>query len=214
MDYTQLVAAKTTSNSIANWLNWSLAPVTEILAEAEAYIYGQLRVREMKALATGTIADGDLTLAMPTGFIASISFRRIGQTAGRIDILDSEHMESRNNIDGDGVFMEGVPTECQIIGDPPVAYFNCESDAAYPYRLVYFKRPTALGPSNLTNFLTTRYPKLLRLACVMEGFNFKKEYELAAKEEKRVKQLIFEANSEYDLGEQANRYEMFANNDD
>lgn len=214
MNYTQLVAPKTTSNSISNWLNWGLAPVTEILAEAEAYLYGQLRVREMKKLATGDISDGDLTLTFPSDFIAPISFRRIGQTAGRIDILDSEHMESRNAIDGDGAFLEGVPSSCQIIGDPPVAHFDCEANQDIPYRLIYFARLTALGPSNLTNFLTTRYPKLLRVACVMEGFNFKKEYDLAAKEEKRLKEMIFEANSEYDLGEQANRQEMFSNNDD
>ena len=59
MNYTQLVAAKTTANSIAAWLNWDLAPSTDILAEAETYLYGKLRVQAMKSLATGTIALKD-----------------------------------------------------------------------------------------------------------------------------------------------------------
>lgn len=213
MNYTQLVAPKTTANSIAAWLNWDLAPATDILAEAEAALYSQLRVREMKALATGTIATGALTLSMPADFIASLSFRRTGSTAGKINILDSEHMEGRNQIDGDGVFIEGVPTECQIIGDPPVAYLNCEANDDFPYRLVYFKRPTALASGNLTNFLTVRYPKLLRVACLMEGHFFKKEHELARTYETRVEEMIYKANSEYDLGEQANRTEMFSEDD-
>lgn len=210
MNYTQLVASKATANSIAAWLNWDLAPSTDILAEAESALYSQLRVREMKTMTTGTIADGDLTLAMPTDFIASISLRRSGSAAGPITILDSQHMEERNQIDGTGAFIEGVPTECQIIGDPPVAYLNCEANDAFPYRLVYFKRPAALSGSNLNNFLTVRYPKLLRVACLMEGHFFKKEYELARTYETRVEEMIYKANSEYDLGEQANRTEMFS----
>ena len=65
MNYTQLVDAKTTANSIAAWLNWDLAPSTDILAEAETYLYGKLRVQAMKSLATGTIALNDLSLTMP-----------------------------------------------------------------------------------------------------------------------------------------------------
>lgn len=214
MDYTQLVADKTTANSIKAWLNWDKAPSTDILTEAEAYIYSQLRVREMKHLATGQIDDGDQTYSMPSDFIASISFRRIGASAGKINILDSEHLESRNAIDADGNFIREVPTDCQIIGDPPIAYLNCEPNDNFPVRLVYWRRLPALSGSNLTNFLTVRYPKLLRLACIMEGYNFKKEYDLAAKEEQRVEGMIYKANSEYDLGEQANRTEMFSDNDD
>lgn len=213
MDYAQLVAAKTTANSIKAWLNWDGAPVTDILTEAEAYIYGKLRVREMKEIDTGTIADGDLTLALPDNYLAAISFRRIGSSAGKISILDSQHMETRNAIDADGVFVEGVPNACQIIGDPPVAYFNCESDAAYPYRLVYWGRKTALSGANTTNFLTSRYPKLLRTACLMAGYDFYKNPSEQAKHETRLEKLIFEANAEYDLGEQANVFETYQEDD-
>lgn len=213
MDYAQLVAPKATANSIRAWLNWDLAPVTDILTEAEAYIYGKLRVREMKELDTGTIDDGDLTLALPDNFIAALSFRRIGPSAGKIAILDSQHMETRNAIDADGVFTESEPTECQIIGDPPVAYFNCEADDAYPYRLVYWARKPALSVSNTTNFLTSRYPKLLRTACLMAGYDFYDQPDKQAAHEKRLEKLIFEANAEYDMGEQGNVFETYQEDD-
>ena len=214
MDYAQLVAAKTTANSIKAWLNWDLAPSTDILAEAETYIYDKLRIREMKLIATGTINDGDLTLAMPTYFLAPISFRRIGASAGRITIFDSDQMESRNVIDQDGNFVEAVPTECQIIGDPPVVYFNVESDDDYDYRLVYWGRKAPLSGSNTTNFLTNRYPKMLRTACLMSGYEFYKQPDQEKKYEGRLEKLIFEANSMYDLGEQANRFETYQDEDD
>lgn len=213
MDYAQLVAAKTTANSIKAWLHWSLAPSTDILEEAQAYIYGKLRVREMKLIATGNIPLAALTLAMPATFIAPISFRRIGAAAGRIRIFDSEHMETRNIIDGDGNFVEAAPSACQIVGDPAVAYFDCESDDIYPYRLVFWSRPAALSGANLTNFLTTRYPKMLRTACLMEGYNFYQKPDRALVEEKKLEKLIFEANVEYDMSEQANQLETYQEDD-
>lgn len=215
MDYSQLVAGKSTANSIKSWINWDIAPSTDILTEAEAFIYSKLRVREMKKLLTGTqIDDGDQSYAMPADFIASISFRRIGPSAGKIHILDSEHMEGMNDIDADGLFIRGIPDKCQIIEDPPIAYFNCEPNDDFPVRLVYFRRLPALSVGNPTNFLTTRYPTLLRTACLMQAWRFKKAYDLAEVEQQNLMGLIETANSEYDLGEQANRYEMFSDNDD
>lgn len=209
MNYTQLVATKTTANSICAWLNWDLAPATDILAEAESYLYSKLRVQAMKTLATGNVAALSNTLVMPTDYLAPISFRRIGAAAGIIEVLDSEHMEERNAIDATGAFMKSVPTECQIIGDPATAYFNVQTDVIYPYRLVYWARKTALSGSNLTNFLTNRYPTLLRSACLMRGFEYKKEWDAAGLNEKRLALLIYDANAEYDMGESINRFETY-----
>lgn len=215
MDYAQLVADKSNRSSIKGWLNWDIAPSADILAEAEAFIYSQLRVREMKKLLQGVqIASGSKSYALPSDFIASISFRRIGQYAGRIDIFDSDHMESRNIIDANGDFISAVPMCCQIIEDPPVAYFDCKALADIPLRLVYWRRLPALSVSNTTNFLTNRYPLLLRAACLAQGFAFKKEANLASENRQMAADLIFSANAEYDLGEQANRQEMFSSNDD
>ena len=209
MNYTQLVASKTTANSISAWLNWDLAPVTDILAEAEAHLYSKLRVQAMKTPATGTIALNALNLSFPTDYLAPISFRRIGASAGVIEIFDSQQMEERNCIDSTGNFIKSVPTECQIIGDPAIAYFNVQSDAAYPYRLIYYARKAALSPSNLTNFLTNRYPNMLRAACLFRGFDFKKEYEASDRYAKQLQMLIYDANAEYDMGESINRFETY-----
>ena len=72
-----------------------------------------------------------------------------------------------------------------------------------------FRSKSALSGSNLTNFLTTRYPTLLRTACLFRGFDYKKEYEAADRNEKRLQTLIYDANAEYDMGESINRFETY-----
>ena len=209
MDYAQLVADKNTANSIKNWLNWGGAPVEDILAEAQAYVYNELRVREMIELDVDTLTLGSQSKAMPADYIKAISFRRTGASAGVIDILDSEHMEGRNQIDASNTFLTATPTECQILGDPAVAYFNVKSDAAHPYRLVYYARPADLSGVNTTNFLTRRYPKLLRTACLMAGFEHYKNPDQEAKYEERLQRLIHEANAVFDEEQQSYRLEMY-----
>lgn len=212
MNYTQLVADKGTANSIKNWLNWGLAPVEDILAEAEAYIYNELRVREMILKFEGTLTIGSNVQLMPDDYIAPISFRRTGASAGKIEILDSEHQESRNIIDATNTFVTATPTECQIIGDPAIARLNTKSDLAHPYSLVYYARPEALGSGNTENFLTRRYPKMLRKACLMAGYEHYKNPDQEAKYEKQLEALIFKANANFDEEKQSYRLEMHPGN--
>lgn len=65
---------------------------------------------------------------------------------------------------------------------PLIYYFNqsyiqldSPPDQQYPYLLTYYQQPAALSGSNATNFLTSRYPRLLRAACMMAGAEWTKE---------------------------------------
>ena len=213
MNYTQLVADKSTANSIKSWVNWANVPSTDILEEAEAYIYDKLRVREMTTIAAGTIALNATSLALPTTYLKALSFRRIGPTAGRIHILDPQHQEERNAIDSSGNWIAGIPNTCQILDDPPVAYFDCKASQAIPYRLVYLGRKAALGSGNQTNFLTSRYPKLLRTACIMAAYENIKDMPNAQKYQRDLMGLITEANAAFDEEQQTYRLETHPGDD-
>ena len=207
--YSTLVGTKETDGSIKNWINWNKAPATTILTEAEAFIYSQLRVREMRKLTSGTITEGASTLAMPADFIAPISFRRTGNSAGIIEVLDEAHFESLLALDESNAFMEGTPTKCMIIEEPPIAYFDCEADDDITYRLVYFARPAALSASNETNWLTTRYPMLLRATCLGFANQHYKDSAAAGEWLSAASGLIASANSEDDQARQILRVENY-----
>ena len=55
MNYSDLVATKTTAGSIKQWLNHDGVPSTTILEEAEAWVYQRLRIRQMITSSAGTL---------------------------------------------------------------------------------------------------------------------------------------------------------------
>jgi hypothetical protein len=209
ISYSELVATKSTLNSIKGWINWDLAPATDILSDSEAFIYSSLRIREMKRIATGSILAGSTFLAMPPDFIAPRSFKRIGDSAGKIDILDDKMFEDTLPLDQNGAYPKATPTKCTIYDDPPFAYFDAEADKDYPYRLVYWRRPEALAMTNETNFLCARYPMLLRSTCLGYANLYMKQPDVAEQWLTVAGGMITQANSDYDLGEQANRVENY-----
>jgi hypothetical protein len=211
VDYNELIASKATANSICNWINWDLTPSTSILTEAEAAIYSKLRVSEMESLDEGTIAQGATSLEMPADFIAAKSFRRVGQTAGVIPVLDRQLFEERLPLDSDGSFQSGPPMECTIYGDPQTAYFNFAADVDTDYRLLYFSRPAALSVSNPTNWLTRQYPLVVRATCLWLGFMHRKEFQAAQVWAGIAASLLDACNGNGDLAQAINQFEMFWN---
>jgi hypothetical protein len=77
------------------------------------------------------------------------------------------------NYDGNG---NRVPMQ------PTMYWFNAQyfqfdqpSDQAYPYLLTYYQKPADLSVANPTNFLTSRYPRLLRSAIMLNVCEWLKE---------------------------------------
>lgn len=168
--YTVLTGSKTTTGSIANWVNRSDLPTDNILIEAEAWIYERLRVREMQSRVVFQVDSGSNTEALPADFLDPISWTPYGYT----DPLPYYHEDLlQDQRDTDGTLQSGTPSRWVIIGE--TVYVDVSASSNFVGQLHYFSRPDALSGSNDTNFLTTRYPSLLRHACMAHAFEHMKD---------------------------------------
>jgi hypothetical protein len=196
VDYSTLVAAETTVGSIKYAINYSRIDAAGILTEAQAWIYTRLRVREMISTANVAIADEATTASLPTGFLDPIQFGIPGHMP-RIKFKDAETFRAELGWDEDAALPEGPPTRWTVIDE--TIQFDHKADQAYTAKLAYFKTPTALSASNETNWLTSRYPTLIRRVCTMFAAEARKEYDLMDRSEIKALELIQEIRKESDL---------------
>lgn len=196
MNYTTLVADATTEGSIKYAINYSRIDSAGILEEAQAWIYQRLRVRQMMASANVSISSAASTASFPTGYLDPLQLSIPGYVS-RIRLKDVEWFRSHLGWDEDAVMPEGVPSYwCDF---DTTINFDTKADQAYTAKMIYFKKPDALSGSNLTNWLTDRYPTLLRRVCLMFAAEARKEYEIMDRAEMRALQAIDEIRAESDL---------------
>lgn len=174
INYTTLTAAKTTSGSIANWVNRSDAPVTNILTEAQAWIYERLRVREMLSSGTLAFSSDSASASLPSDFLDPVQVKVYNQTA-ELPYVDPAALAQ--DLDSGGSVRAGTPARYTILGTNAILDVKVSSSTSMA--LLYYATPTALGTSNETNFLTTRYPTALRLACLAFAYQHLKDSERA-----------------------------------
>lgn len=172
MDYSTLVAGKTTSGSLANWVNRSDLPTVTILAEAQAWVYQRLRVREMQERQVPfTFTTSGNSVALPSRFLDPISFIPYGYSDPLPFVEESQLGDVR---DEDGNLYESTPSRWAIIGE--TAYVDTQPVETFSGVLHYFKQPADLAAtSNETNFITIRYPSLLRFACMAVAYQHMKD---------------------------------------
>lgn len=172
INWTTLTGLKTVSGSIPNFVNRSDLPVTNILLEAEAFIYQRLRVREMVTDATFTFDDNTSSEALPAAFLDPIQYVP-WEWGSPLPFVSPEGFFPPR--DTDGAIEDGTPSCWTIIG--VTAYIDATIDDSdnYSGRLMYYAQPEALSASNETNFLTSRYPTLLRQACMYKAYEFMKD---------------------------------------
>ena len=141
INWTTLTAAKTTEGSIKNWVNRSDIPVTNILLEAEAWIYQTLRVREMVVDEAFTFDASSSSEALPSGFLDPIQFVPYGWAAP----LEFWHEANfRPNRSSAGVLESAAtPSKWTIIGE--TAHIDVLLSASFSGRLMYYDTPTAAG---------------------------------------------------------------------
>lgn len=173
MDYTALVASKSTPGSLKSWVNRDTIDPATILTEAEALIYQTLRHWRMKADDTATMTIGADSIALPDDFIAPRDLRITGIYACRLRKGDERSVQARWQYDSAGVRVNEQPRWYYLSGQ--AAVFDNPPDQAYPVLLSYWSRPAPLSATNLTNFLTTDNPRLLRVACMLSATEFEKE---------------------------------------
>ena len=205
MTYSDLIASKANTESVAYWVNSTLLPVTSILTDAQAFIYSQLRIREMRASATLSIATGDFTAPLPTGFIDPIVMVDNYGTKVRL-FGDEEKLMRARSYDSSGVLQPGLIARYAVFNE--LFQFDCKSSqtSTVTFQSLYYKLPDPLGPSNQTNFLTTRYPHLLRQTLIAMAYAFLKNDEGEKSAMAKVVAFIQSANEESDLSRRGADY--------
>jgi hypothetical protein len=176
MTYTQLVADKSTSGSIARWVNDSTIDSATIVLEAEAFIYRRLRHRLMtNDSATGSMVIGQDNVLLPLDHIDTRKFIITGGVNWGYSILKKKILEDvwrEYSYDATGARQQGAPT-C-FYTNPTQVKFNNAPDQAYSYQMAYYAQLTPLATS-LTNFITATYPRLMRCACMIFASEFIKD---------------------------------------
>lgn len=194
MNYASLVAGKETSGSIKRWINHSDLDSETILEEAQALIFQTLRIREMRSESDLSLIIGDRSKVLPSGFQDPIAL---------FDITNNTRLRLRTEIDlqkrryyESGTLVSGTPMNFAIFGE--ALQFEYRYDAAATLKLIFFKRPDALSADNVTNWLTDRYPHLLRSACMAQAFAFRNNDERQSAELAKLAAYIAKTNAESD----------------
>lgn len=192
INWTTLTAAKSTSGSIANWVNRSDLPTTNILIEAEAWIYQYLRVREMVTDEAVTIAEDASSKALSTlsgTFLDPVHFIPYEWGTELLYVNEANFKPGRTSA---GALYEGTPSYWTIIN--ATMHVDVLCNAAFSGRMMYYAQPAALSVSNETNFLTVRYPRLLRQACLIMAYEHMKDDQRAQQYTVMAMGSIEEAN--------------------
>lgn len=178
MDYNTLTGAKSVEGSIRNWANNVYAPASTILEEAQAFIYQTLRVREMRSPPTPvTLVGGAISAALPSDFLDPIKL--VDNQGQRIALRHEADMpDTFQSLDQYGAQAVGAPMNYAIYGES--MQFDASPKATIALSLVYYRSLPLLSNDAPTNFLTRRYPHVLRRACMIGVWEFLKDQ---AKEE-------------------------------
>lgn len=199
---TTLLGAETVEGSIKNWVNRGDIPITDILRESELFIFQRLRTREMLSSAALTVSTAASTAALPTDFLDPIGFRPYEQN---VDLPYVNEAELNRNRDSSGNLFDGTPIAYTIIGTTFTTDVNALSD--FSGIMTYYAIPDALAATtNETNFLTDRYPTMLRRACMRFAYEFMKDAERMAAEEILALKAIEEANAANELYRRAQEH--------
>jgi len=194
VNYATLIADKNTAGSIKSWINHSLVDVVQIVEEAEALLAQTLRVREMRVAATLSLAAGASSVALPAGFLDPVSLRDISNNV-TLRLRGEAELEALRQYQ-DGALTDGTPRSFAIFSE--ALQFETLYDAAASLRLLYFAKWTPLSSSN-TNFLTDRYPHLLRTACLAQAHTFRNNDARAQLELQKLTAYVQKTNAESDL---------------
>ncbi|MBT1154373.1 hypothetical protein J1C56_02080 [Aminobacter anthyllidis] len=143
------------------------------------------------------ISSAATTAAFPTGYLDPIHLSIPGFISS-IKMLDPERFRSQLGWDESAVLPEAMPTRWADIGG--LMQFNSKADQAYTAKFVFYKMPLALSADNLTNFLTDRYPTLLRRVCLMFASEERKEFDSMDRHEIKAMSLIEDIKKESDMG--------------
>mgnify|MGYP003663388584 FL=1 len=96
-----------------------------------------------------------------------------------------------------GVVSTGKPCAFSVYGEQ--LQFDTKADTAIIARLMFYKKPDNLSADNETNFLTTRYPHLLRSAIMASAYSQLRNTEAQSIEMSKFSAYLVAANTQDDL---------------
>lgn len=286
MNYSTLIASKTTQGSIANWVNYARLDIDSILTEAQALIYQNLRVREMESIWPFRMGAGDCSIAIPDDFLdqngplrsPSHMLEMYGSTKSRVegdrtyeevdqvslgvdpfattlnsklvsvtlvghDMTGGSLVTISNSVAVGGLTLNGTYQVISLTSDDvfviqadaaatstavgggssavftatrlaesfPSSWavydgrlqFDVAFEEAMRFRMPCYRRPAYLSEANPTNFLTDRYPNLLRKACMAAAADFNEDTEEYNKHMADLGRLIMGIAAQDDLRHRA-----------
>lgn len=197
--FSTLIAAKTTAGSLKDWLNNGTIPSEAIVTEAQAQIYRRLRVREMQTIGTATMGTGTEVVGLDAEMLQFYAGRlTITGTHAAVAVLKRlEDVEAQRFYNGSGVLESGKPSIFAIVGT--AAHFPCIPDAGYVFRYPFYKTPAALSTATETNFLTQKFPTMLRAMCMAYAYEYLRNPSEYDRWLKIAEARIDQANAESDM---------------
>jgi len=173
--YSILTGGIATAGSIKNWAQYSLIPATQILEQAQQYIYQRLRIEDMTVEEPITIASDAYTMAKPTGFLAPVWIKLDGD----YEELDYVHENMlKRYVDEDGVVEPGRPSRYSIFNNLIQFDVANEEDSSLNGDMLFYKTPDLLAAdTNETNFLTDRFATLLLDTCIAFAYKHRRRPE-------------------------------------
>ena len=194
--YTTLTGAKTLAGSIKWLVNYERLDTEGILTDAQAYIYGSLRVREMKKSDETLQLDALFYfLNVPSDLLDPIKLRARYGDIINVDEATLFSMQIRDETTG--LISEGDPSYYAIYDEDLT--FDTTPTEDLNLQLLYYARPAALSSGNTTNWLTTRYPNIVRHACQYFAYLQMENDAQAERHKSMTDELIGRANVEADL---------------
>ncbi len=198
MTATGLVADKTTAGSIARTVNYKEIDAAVVLEEAQTLLYSMLRCREMRTLWSASFSVGDSSKALPSDFLDPIGPFATDTANIRYKLTTEHDLMRRRSYDGTNTLNSGTPAWFAIFNEQ--VNFDAKFDTATTLQLLYFKLPALLSAGTLeTNFLTTRYPHVVRQACRTQAHAFMKNWTAFNEELPVLQSMVDRVSVEADL---------------
>lgn len=173
INWTTLTGPKSVSGSVANYVNRSDLPINDILTEAEALIYQDLRTDDMLVRTNITLPSGQSSVALPSDYLTLKTFKPLLTDTPMLYVLPDRLAEI---LDGEGNFIVGMPSMFSVLGK--TMRFDVAAERDFFGVLFYYARPAPLSASNETNFLTEKFPSLLRYAMLYFAYEHMKDQAL------------------------------------
>jgi len=197
--YSGLLGGKTVAGSLKNLVNYERIDPATTITEAEAYIFGALRVREMRKVTTITQTAGtSKDASLPSDFldpILVVGYRNLGplQNSTMEELIGRRRIYAEAE---DGTLEESTQAYFAIFNDK--INFDCVAEETVTYTMAYYGS-NALSLTNETNFLTIRYPSILLAAVRYYAYLHMENDTEAGNWKKITDELIARANIETDF---------------